>query len=59
MQRLTTQQGLAPVQNNTKPRSDVLVVAELTTRSDKTRNALKWGQPVIAAQKLLEWAGQG
>lgn len=59
MEQLAEDRGLVPVPNVTKTRSDVLVVAELGTQSNKTKNAVKWGKPVIAAEEFLEWAGRG
>lgn len=59
MERLAADRGLVAVPNVTKTRSDVLVVAELGTQSNKTKNAVKWGKPVIAAEEFLEWVGRG
>ncbi|MGO1228794.1 MAG: AAA family ATPase [Brachybacterium sp.] len=58
LERLAEDRGLVAVPNVTKTKSDVLVVAELGTQSNKTKNAVKWGKPVIAAEEFLEWAGQ-
>ncbi|MGO2559561.1 AAA family ATPase [Brachybacterium sp.] len=58
MERLAEQRGLRAVPSVTKTRTDVLVVAELGTQSNKTKNAVKWGKPVIAAEDFLDWAGQ-
>ncbi|GAA4531433.1 AAA family ATPase [Brachybacterium paraconglomeratum] len=58
MEQLAEDRGLVPVPNVTKTKSDVLVVAELGTQSNKTKNAAKWGKPVIAAEEFLEWTGQ-
>ncbi|ATG50159.1 AAA family ATPase [Brachybacterium vulturis] len=55
MERLAEDRGLRAVATVTKTRTDVLVVAELGTQSNKTKNAVKWGKPVIAAEDFLEW----
>ena len=55
MQRLATTHGLAPVQNVTKTRTDVLVVAERGTQSRKAKNAAAWGKPVLDAEEFLAW----
>ncbi|GAA1488193.1 AAA family ATPase [Brachybacterium sacelli] len=55
MQRLAEQNGLTPVQNVTKTRTDVLVVAERGTQSRKAKNAAAWGKPVLDAEEFLEW----
>lgn len=57
MHTLALDRGLRPVNNVTKTRCDVLVVAELGTQSKKAQNALQWGKPVIAAEEFFTWAG--
>ncbi|WP_193106035.1 AAA family ATPase [Brachybacterium sp. FME24] len=56
MQHLAEQRGLVPVQNVTKTRTDVLVVAERGTQSNKSKNAARWGKPVLDAEEFLVWA---
>ncbi|WP_394216378.1 AAA family ATPase [Brachybacterium vulturis] len=56
MERLAEDRGLRAVATVTKTKTDVLVVAELGTQSHKTKNAVKWGKPVIAAEDFLDWA---
>ncbi|MFC7375417.1 exonuclease domain-containing protein [Brachybacterium sp. GCM10030268] len=48
--------GLVPVPTVTKTKTDVLVVAEAGSQSSKTKNAAKWGKPVIVAEDFLGWA---
>lgn len=55
MEGRARQAGLAPVANVTKTKCDVLVVAELGTQSNKSRAAVKWGKPVVAAADFLDW----
>ncbi|WP_242496318.1 AAA family ATPase [Xylanimonas protaetiae] len=45
--------GLAPVNNVTKTRCDLLVVAELGTQSGKARKAAEYGKPVISVADFL------
>lgn len=56
MEGLAETSGLKPVPSVTKTRTDVLVVAEAGTQSTKSKNAVKWGKPVIVAEDFLEWA---
>ena len=55
MERRARQAGLAPVASVTKTKCDALVVAELGTQSNKSRAAVKWGKPVVAAADFLDW----
>ena len=55
MERRARKAGLAPVANVTKTKCDVLVVAELGTQSNKSRAAMKWGTPIVAAADFLDW----
>lgn len=48
--------GLEPVDNVTKTRCDVLVVAEHGTQSIKARNARKWDKPILSVAEFLAWA---
>ncbi|GAA1410410.1 AAA family ATPase [Oerskovia paurometabola] len=45
--------GLVPVDNVTKTRCDLLVVAELGTQSGKARKAAQYGKPVISVSDFL------
>ncbi|RCS69647.1 AAA family ATPase [Brachybacterium alimentarium] len=56
MERLAEQHGLHPVANVTKTNTDVLVVAERGTQSNKSKNAAKWGKPVLDAEEFMTWA---
>lgn len=47
--------GLVPVNNVTKTRCDVLVVAELGTQSGKARKAKDYGKPVISVEQFWRW----
>ncbi|ASK66128.1 AAA family ATPase [Brachybacterium avium] len=58
METLAQEHGLRAVATVTKTKTDVLVVAERGTQSNKTKNAVKWGKPVIAAEDFLEWVAQ-
>lgn len=55
MERLAQQRGLVPVPNLTKTRTDVLVVAERGTQSNKSKNAARWDKPVLDAEEFLTW----
>ena len=56
LHRLAEDRGLAPVENLTKTRSDVLVVAEAGSQSGKAKKAAQWEKPVLTAEQFLEWA---
>ncbi|MGP5090239.1 hypothetical protein [Brachybacterium tyrofermentans] len=56
MEHLARQRGLTPVPNLTKTRTDVLVVAERGTQSNKSKNAARWDKPVLEAEEFLAWA---
>ncbi len=45
--------GLVPVNNVTRTRCDLLVVAELGTQSGKARKAAEYGKPVISVADFL------
>ncbi|MGP4977215.1 AAA family ATPase [Brachybacterium tyrofermentans] len=55
MEHLAQQRGLIPVPNLTKTRTDVLVVAERGTQSNKSKNAARWDKPVLDAEEFLTW----
>ncbi|MGP9845862.1 AAA family ATPase [Brachybacterium sp. 107] len=55
MEHLAQQRGLIPVPNLTKTRTDVLVVAERGTQSNKSKNAARWDKPVLDAEEFLAW----
>ena len=55
MEHLARQRGLIPVPNLTKTRTDVLVVAERGTQSNKSKNAARWDKPVLDAEEFLTW----
>ncbi|MDN5900198.1 MAG: AAA family ATPase [Brachybacterium sp.] len=59
MEQFAGERGLQAVPTVTKTKTDVLVVAELGTQSNKTKNAVKWGKPVIAAEEFLQWVARG
>lgn len=50
--------GLVAVQNLTKSKTDVLVVAEAGTQSKKARDAARWGKSVVVAEEFLAWVGR-
>lgn len=53
IERYAEEIGLVPVNNVTKTKCDLLVVAELGTQSGKARDAAKWGKPVISVAQFL------
>lgn len=57
MTELAARRGLVPVNNVTKTRCDVLVVAEAGTQSGKARKARDYGTPVLTAAEFLAWVG--
>ncbi|MFC0674899.1 AAA family ATPase [Brachybacterium hainanense] len=57
MESIARRHGLQPVANVTKTRTDVLVVAERGSQSNKAKAAARWGKPVVAAEEFLAWAG--
>ncbi|WP_307837225.1 AAA family ATPase [Aeromicrobium sp. YIM 150415] len=57
MTAIAVRQGLSAVDNVTKTRCDVLVVAELGTQSGKARKAKQFGKPVLSAEEFFAWAG--
>ena len=58
MERLAEQRGLRAVATVTKTKTDVLVVAELGTQSNKTKNAVEVGQARDRGRGLPGLAGQ-
>lgn len=59
MHDLARLHGLQPVDNVTKTRCDVLVVAELSSQSGKSRKARAYGKPVLSADEFFTWTSGG
>lgn len=59
MVEIAERAGLDPVNNVSKTRCDVLVVAELGTQSGKARKANEYGKPILTAKEFFDWAGVG
>lgn len=55
MEDLARKAGLRPVDNVTKTKCDCLVAADLATMSNKAKNAVRWGKPVISAEDFLHF----
>lgn len=47
--------GLVPVKNVTKTRCDALIAADVTTMSNKAKNAAKWSKPIFSISQFLTW----
>ena len=47
--------GLVPVKNVSKTRCDVLIAADVTTMSNKAKNAMKWNKPIFSIAQFLAW----
>ena len=48
--------GLTPVASVSKRRCDVLVAADVASRSGKARTARRWNKPVVSVADFLAWA---
>ncbi len=57
LQAVARRAGLVPVANVTKKGCDVLVAADVSSSSTKTRAARRWGKPVVSVADFLAWAG--
>lgn len=55
MEEIAWTAGFQPVGNVTKTRCDCLVAADLATMSNKAKNAVRWGKPVISAADFLRY----
>ena len=53
LHRLARHAGYAPVSNLTKSRCDALIAADPSSMSGKTRNARKWGKPILSVEQFL------
>lgn len=53
MEEIARAAGFHPVSNVSKTRCDCLVAADLATMSNKAKNAVRWGKPVISAEDFL------
>ena len=53
LERIAEQAGFRSVRSVTRSGCDILVAADLSSASSKTRNARKWGVPVISATDFL------
>ena len=53
LHRLAQDAGYAPVSNLTKSRCDALIAADPSSMSGKTRNARKWGKPILSVEQFL------
>lgn len=57
LHRMAESRGLVAVPTLTKTKTDVLVIAETGSQSNKAKNAAKWGKPVVVTEEFLRWVG--
>ena len=55
LQALARKAGLVPVPSVTKKRCDILVAADVASRSSKARAARSYGKPVVSVADFLAW----
>lgn len=56
LETVARKHGLDVVGNVTKTRCDALICAEDGSQSNKAKNAVKWGKPIVTAAQFLAWA---